>query len=50
MRQATPVSNALVAVLRPSTGIHIEVKTNDAGGYTVPNLAPGTYNAHGQRR
>src|ERR1700756_3171979 len=40
----TPVSNALVAVLRPSTGIHIEVKTNDTGGYTVPNLTPGTYN------
>src|SRR5947209_3981321 len=40
----TPVINALVAVLRPSTGIHIEVKTNDAGGYTVPNLTPGTYN------
>jgi hypothetical protein len=38
------VSNALVAVVRPSTGIQVEVKTNDAGGYTVPNLVPGTYN------
>ena len=40
----SPVSNALVAVVRPSTGIHIEVKTNDVGGYTVPNLVPGSYN------
>ena len=40
----TPLSNALVAILRPSTGIHIEVKTNDTGSYTVPNLTPGTYN------
>jgi hypothetical protein len=39
-----PVSGAQVAVVRPSTGIQIEVKTNDAGGYTAPNLAPGTYN------
>ena len=40
----SPVSSALVAVLRPSTGIRMEVKTNDAGGYTVPNLVPGSYN------
>src|SRR5579859_2635604 len=40
----SPVGGALVAVVRPSTGIQVEVKTNDAGGYTVPNLAPGTYN------
>ena len=38
------VSNALVAVLRPSTATRIEVKTNEAGGYTVPNLVPGVYN------
>jgi Carboxypeptidase regulatory-like domain/TonB-dependent Receptor Plug Domain len=39
----SPVSNALVAVLRPSTGNKVEVKTNDAGGYTVPNLVPDSY-------
>ena len=38
------ISNAHVTVLRPSTGTHIEVTTNDTGGYTVPNLVPGTYN------
>ena len=39
-----PIGDALVAVVRPSTGSQIEVKTNEAGGYTVPNLVPGTYN------
>src|SRR6516162_8027170 len=39
----SPVSNALIAVLRPSTGIEVDVNTNDTGGYTVPNLVPGTY-------
>jgi hypothetical protein len=39
----SPVSNAQIAVLRPSTGIEVAVKTNDTGGYTVPNLVPGTY-------
>jgi hypothetical protein len=38
------ISNAHVTVLRPSTGTHIEVMTNDTGVYTVPNLVPGTYN------
>jgi hypothetical protein len=38
------ISNARVTVLRPSTGTHIEVTTNDTGVYTVPNLVPGTYN------
>src|SRR5579863_10052246 len=38
------ISNAHVTVLRPSTGTHVEVTTNDTGVYTVPNLAPGTYN------
>jgi hypothetical protein len=38
------ISNANVTVLRPSTGTHVEVTTNDTGVYTVPNLAPGTYN------
>jgi hypothetical protein len=39
-----PLNGALVAIVRPSAGIQIQVKTNDAGGYTIPNLVPGSYN------
>src|SRR5260370_7654476 len=39
----SPVANAQVDVLRPSTGTHFEVKTNESGSYTAPNLLPGTY-------
>ncbi|HEV2484743.1 MAG TPA: carboxypeptidase regulatory-like domain-containing protein [Terracidiphilus sp.] len=38
-----PVGNAQVEVIRPSTSTHVDVKTNDSGSYTVPNLTPGTY-------
>src|SRR5580692_8161934 len=38
------ISSEHVTVLRPSTGTHVEVTTNDSGVYTVPNLVPETYN------
>lgn len=37
------IANAQIEVLRPSTGIHSDVKTNESGSFTVPNLAPGIY-------
>src|SRR5579859_2898203 len=40
----TPVNNAQVHVIRPSSGTQVEVNTNESGSYTVPNLNPGTYN------
>lgn len=37
------IPNAQVDLLRESTGTLREVKTNESGNYTVPNLEPGTY-------
>lgn len=37
------VPNAKVDLLRDATGTHTEVTSNASGGYTVPNLVPGTY-------
>jgi len=37
------VPNAKIDLLRESTGTHTDVMSNVSGGYTVPNLVPGSY-------
>src|SRR5438309_2995819 len=37
------IRNAEVELIRESTGTIHQIKTNDSGSYTVPNLEPGTY-------
>ena len=37
------VPNAKIDLLRDATGTHTEVTSNASGGYTVPNLVPGSY-------
>ena len=37
------IPNVQVDLLRTSTGTRRDVKTNESGNYTVPNLEPGTY-------
>jgi len=37
------IPGAHVDLLRVSTGTRREVRTNEAGDYTIPNLTPGTY-------
>ena len=42
--QGAVVPNAKVTATNAATGIGRAVQTTSAGNYTIPNLAPGTYN------
>ncbi|MSV27680.1 MAG: hypothetical protein EXQ52_02910 [Bryobacterales bacterium] len=43
-QSGTPIFRAAVTLTNPSTNQTRGVKTNNAGSYSFPTLAPGTYN------
>src|SRR5713226_8979313 len=41
--QQAAVVGAAVSIKNNATGYSVEVKTNDRGGYEIPNIPPGVY-------